>query len=70
MLSAFFSADVCFAFGSQLPLVPDFLPATALKPGQQVWPPPADFFAGLFFAGNFFAGVFFAAVFFVVAMER
>jgi len=42
-LSAFLSADVCFAFGSQLPLLPAFVPATRLNPGQHACPSPELF---------------------------
>jgi hypothetical protein len=69
LLSAFFSLDVCFAFGSQLPLLPALVPGTRLKPGQQACPLPVLFFAGdFFFAGAFLLVDFFAGDFFVVAM--
>jgi hypothetical protein len=45
LLSAFLSADVCFALGSQLPFAPAVVPGTRLNPGQQAWPPLALFFA-------------------------
>jgi hypothetical protein len=65
--SAFFSAAVCFAFGSQLPFAPAVVPGTRLNPGQQACPSPELFFVA-FFAELFFAVVVaerFAADFFV-----
>jgi hypothetical protein len=56
LLSAFFSADVGVDFGSQLPCIPAFLPATRLNPGQQAGPL-------LVLRLDFFRVVFFAAVF-------
>jgi len=44
-LSAFFSAEVCFALGSQLPFAPALVPATRLNPGQHACPLPELFFA-------------------------
>ena len=43
-LSAFFSAAVCVAFGSQLPFAPAVVPGTRLNPGQQACPSPDAFF--------------------------
>jgi hypothetical protein len=68
LLSAFFSEEVCFALGSQLPLAPALVPGTRLNPGQQAWPPPALFFADFFV--DFFAEDFFAEDFFAVAIPR
>jgi hypothetical protein len=70
LLSAFFSEEVCSAFGSQLPLAPAFVPGTRLNPGQQAWPPPALFFADFFvaFFVAFFTEDFFVVDFFAVAI--
>jgi hypothetical protein len=57
LLSAFFSAAVWWRFGSQLPLVPAFVPATRLNPGQHAGPLPVLRF------------VFFIALFFAVAIQ-
>jgi hypothetical protein len=64
LLSAFFSAEVCLAFGSQLPFAPAVVPGTRLNPGQHAGPSPVlfcdDFFA--VFCVDFFAA-FFVAMF-------
>jgi hypothetical protein len=60
LLSAFFSTEVCFAFGSQLPFAPGFVPVTRLNPGQHACPLPVLFFDDFF--ADFFAA-FFVAIF-------
>ena len=76
--SAFFSPELWFALGLQLPLLPACLPGTRSNPGQHAGPEPVErfsftsdcffdeAFADVFFAALLFAGVFFAELFLAV----